>query len=148
MLSLETRAKRRGTYGIYRTPPTSEFRLTDREGRIINVCKLVALDITLHGTKFILVEFGIGTPVIIAVGLWLTISGPFLLGLYLFLTGLNYVPLLFYAIVIVRARSAEGEVAYGLAHDRHYNRRYSTQQLIIFIPLVVLILALYQYARM
>lgn len=136
------------TYGIYRTQPTSEFRLTDREGGIINVRKLVALDITLHGTKFILVEFGIGTPVIIAVGLWLTIGGQFLLGLYLFLTGLNYVPLLFYAIVIVLARSAESEVAYGPAHDRHYNRRYSTQQLIIFIPLAVLILALYQYARM
>lgn len=70
------------------------------EGRLINVRKLVALDIYLHGSKFILAEFGVGTPVIIAVGLWLILANIFTLGIYLLLTGINYIPLLVYAIII------------------------------------------------
>jgi hypothetical protein len=112
------------------------------EGKIINVRKLIALDITLHGGKFILVEFGIGTPAIITVGLVLMFASSFLLGSYLFLTGINYVPLLVYAIIITKAKDAEKEVAYGLAHDKHYNRKYSLQQLLIFIPLAILFLAI------
>ena len=36
--------------------------------RLINIRKLVALDITLHGPKFIIIELGLGTPAIIAMG--------------------------------------------------------------------------------
>lgn len=64
------------------------------EGGIINVRKLVALDITLHGSRFILAEFGIGTPAIIAVWLFLAVTGPLVLGIYILLTGTNYLPLL------------------------------------------------------
>jgi hypothetical protein len=115
------------------------------EGKLINIRKLVALDITLHGSKFILAEFGIGTPAIVAVGLGLMFNGVFLLGLYLFLTGINYIPLLIYAIHIVRAKTAANEVADGLAQDKHYNRKYSIQQLMIFIPLAVVLLSIFQY---
>ena len=114
------------------------------EGKVIVVRKLVALDIHLHGPRFILLEFGLGTPAIIAVGLVLAFTNAFLLGLYLFLTGINYVPLLVYAAVIVQAKSADAEVSYGLEHDPHYNRKYSTQQLIIFVPLSILALTAYQ----
>lgn len=117
-------------------------------GGLIVVRKLVALDITLHGSRFILFEFGIGTPAIFAVGLWLALGNVgSLLGVYLFLTGFNYVPLLIYAIVIIRNGTARKEVEYGLAHERHYNRRYSTQQLLIFVPLAVLALAIVQEIR-
>lgn len=113
--------------------------------RLIVVRKLVALDITLHGDRFILAEFGIGTPVIIAVGLWLMASeASYIFGLYLLLTGLNYVPLLAFAVTIARAGTAGKEVEYGLEHDRHYVRRYSTQQLLVFVPLAVLALAIIQ----
>jgi hypothetical protein len=91
-----------------------------------------------------MVEFGIGTPAIIAVGLGLMFTGPFVLGLYLFLTGINYVPFLFYSVIIVRAMTAENEVAYGLANDKHFNRKYSTQQLMIFIPLAIILLTVIQ----
>ena len=114
------------------------------EGSGIIVRKLVALDITLHGSRFILAEFGVGTPVIIALGLWLMLTGPFALGVYLLLTGINYVPLLVYAIILARRGTAENEVAYGLSHDKHYNRKYSTQQLIVFIPLAMALLAVAQ----
>jgi hypothetical protein len=109
------------------------------------VRKLVALDIVLHGPRFIMIEFGVGTPAILAFGLWL-MSGSlgYLLGVYLLLTGLNYVPLLIYAVLVVRGNSARRETEYGLAHDRHYVRRYSTQQLLLFVPLAVLVLAIVQ----
>jgi len=109
------------------------------------VRKLVALDIVLHGPRFIMIEFGVGTPAILAVGLWL-MSGSlaYALGLYLFLTGLNYVPLLIYAVLIVRGGSARKETEYGLSHDRHYVRKYSTQQLLLFVPLAVMALAIAQ----
>ena len=111
--------------------------------RLILVKKLVALDITLHGNRFILAEFGIGTPVIFGVGFWLTASNAsFILGLYLLLTGVNYVPLLAYAVMIARAGTAKTEVRYGLERDRHYVRKYSTQQLLILVPLAILVLAI------
>jgi hypothetical protein len=116
-----------------------------REGRLINIRKLVALDITLHGPRFILIEFGVGTPAIILVGLWLMLtSSVFILGLYLFLTGINYVPLLLYAVVIARKGSAQTEVEQGLAQNKHYVRKYSLQQLLIFVPLAILIIAVGQ----
>jgi len=114
------------------------------EGRIINVRKLVALDITLHGPRFIMAEFGVGTPAIIAVGLFLMHTGPLALGFYLVLTGINYVPLLIYAVAIVRGRSAAKEIEEGMSADRHYVRKYSTQQLLIFVPLAVVLLAVKQ----
>jgi uncharacterized membrane protein len=114
------------------------------EGRVINVRKLVALDIYLHGSRFILAEFGVGTPVIIAVGFWLILANILVLGMYLLLTGINYVPLLVYATIIARSRTAEKEVEYGLKHDEHYNRKYSVQQLMIFIPLTIVVLTILQ----
>jgi hypothetical protein len=80
------------------------IQMYDTEDLLINVRNLVALDITLHGQRFILVEFGLGTPAIIIVGLLLiSASSVPLLGLYLLLTGINYLPLLAYATVLVRA---------------------------------------------
>ena len=116
------------------------------EGRVINVRKLVALDITLHGPRFIMIEFGVGTPAILVVGGFLAATGQLVLGFYLLLTGINYVPLLVYAMSIVRRGSATGEVAEGLSQDRHYVRKYSTQQLLIFVPFAVILLAAAQEA--
>lgn len=119
--------------------------MQDREGRLIEVRKLVALDITLHGSLFIMMEFGLSTPIIVVFGLWLMLaSSVFILGLYVFLTGLNYLPLLIYAVVIVRGGTAKNEVEYGLTHYEHYNRKYSIHQFLIFVPLFVLLLAIIQ----
>ena len=116
-----------------------------REGSLINIRKLVALDITLHGPRFILIEFGIGTPAILLVGLWLMLtSSVFILGLYLFLTGINYVPLLIYSVVISKKGSAQTEVETDLAQNKHYVRKYSLQQVLVFVPLAVLLLAIIQ----
>ena len=119
-----------------------------RVERLMIVRKLVALDIVLHGPRFISIEFGVGTPVILVVGLWLmsgSLASAF--GVYLFLAGLNYIPLLIYTALILRGGSARSETEYGLAQDPHYVRKYSIQQLLLFIPLVVLILAVVQELR-
>jgi hypothetical protein len=48
--------------------------MSNIEGRLIIVRKLVALYITLHGFRFIITEFGIATQVIIAIRLWLMLA--------------------------------------------------------------------------
>jgi len=117
------------------------------EGRIINVRRLVALDITLHGPRFITIEFGVGTPAILAVGIGLILYGQLILGAYMFLTGVNYIPLLAYTVVIVRRGSAKAEVVDYMSEDKHYVRKYSTQQFLLFLPLVVFSLAIWQELR-
>jgi len=46
--------------------------------------------------------------------------------------------------MIVRVGTATSEVAGGLSQDRHYVRKYSTQQLLIFLPFAVILLAAVQ----
>ena len=60
------------------------------KGRVVNVRRLVALDITLHGPGFIMIEFGVGTPPIILFGLFLGYVGMLGWGAYLLLCGINY----------------------------------------------------------
>ena len=114
------------------------------EGRIVNVRKLVSLDITLHGNRFILTEFGLGTPGIILLGLFVLATGQPILGAYLILTGINYIPLLVFAIATVRRGTAESDVQADLAANPHYVRKYSLQQFLIFFPLSMIVLALVQ----
>ena len=128
------------------SPQASKHRLPT-EGRVINIRRMVALDITLHGPRFIGIEFGVGTPAILAIGAYLMYTGPFILGAYLLLTGMNYVPLLAYAIMIIRGGSAKEEVAYYMSNDKHIVRKYSIQQLLLFLPLIVLLLSVSQEAR-
>jgi len=94
------------------------------EGRLINIRRLVAWDITLHDAPFILIEFGLGTAALIIFGYWLmsTITSLFL-GLYLFLVGINYLVLLVYAVIISSLGSAQGEVDPDLAHDKRFIRK-------------------------
>ena len=119
--------------------------LQDHEGRIINIRRLVAWDITLHGSRFIIVEFGKGTPALIvfAYCLMTTVVG-FDLGLYIFLVGTNYLVPLVYAIIISGLGSAKGEVSPDLARDKHFVRKYGFQQLLILVPFAVLLLMLIQ----
>lgn len=91
-----------------------------------------------------MIEFGVGTTAIIAFGLFVVYTGQQVIGSYVLLTGINYIPVLVYAVVIVRGKSAAEEIREGMSADRHYVRKYSTQQLIIFVPLAVLLLTAWQ----
>jgi hypothetical protein len=123
-------------------------------GRMINVRKLAALDIALHGSRFILAEFGGGVLLCLALGLWL-IYASFPVGqdtamlrlvteVYLLFLAINYVPLLVYAILIARRKSARQEVAAELADKGRYARKYGLQQLFLVAPLIIPVLALVQ----
>jgi hypothetical protein len=129
----------------------------NRQG-LISVRKLAALDIVFHGSRLILLEFaGI---FILCVGLGLLFlyraiepgPGQFLLiavlGFALFGIGLNYLPLLFYSIQIVRHKSAQLDVVEELAHPEKYQKAYGWQSIIlILIPFALLILAGFQKGR-
>jgi hypothetical protein len=123
-------------------------------GRMINVRKLAALDIALHGSGFILAEFGGGVLLCLALGLWLiyasfpvgqdTSTLRLVTGVYLLFLAINYVPLLVYAILIARRKSARQEAAAELADKGRYARKYGLQQLFLVAPLIIPLLALVQ----
>lgn len=121
-----------------------------KEEAFINIRKLVALDIVFHGPHFILAEFGLGVFFCTALGLMslilghLQLSFPTIMGCFLLWIALNYVPLLLYAISIVKQKSAQQEVAFELAHKDRYARKYTLQSFLLFVPLVVPALAIYQ----
>jgi hypothetical protein len=125
--------------------------------RVINVRKLVELDIVFHGYRFILLEFGLGTPALIALGVFVlsravTTSGSLSVGAiafgaYALSLALNYLPLLLHAIDLARKRSAQSEVASELEERGRAARRYGTQQLLLLVPLAVFVLAIVQAAR-
>jgi len=115
-----------------------------QEGRFFNVRRLVALDMGLHGSTFILVEFGLGVPVPMVLGL-LVPRGFLLFGAYIFTLGINYVPFLVYAL---RLRDNYGDVVNMRDPEtKKLIRKYSIQQFLIFIPFFTVVLAVIQWLR-
>ena len=123
--------------------------------RLISVRKLAALDIVFHGSGRILLEFAVGLLLTGSLGLWFLYRGlapgPYqslgtiILGCVLLGIGLNYLPLLFYAVMISRRKSAQQEVASELAHPEVYSGLYGLQSVIfILVPFALLILAVIQ----
>ncbi len=116
---------------------------------MINIRKLAAVDMTLNGTRFIIAEFAIGSVLPLTLGFfsiragrlgtvqadWEIARGSWLIGI-----AINYIPLFIYAILIARSGTAKEEGQPELAHVK----RYSIQQLIIFIPFLVAVLAIIQ----
>ena len=114
-----------------------------KEGTLFNVRRLVALDMGLHGPTFILIEFGLGVPVPMILGLSLILRGFWVLGVYIFTLGINYVPALVYAVALRKS--------YGNVVDMRdpeigkLNRKYSVQQFLVFIPFFIVALATAQW---
>ncbi len=112
---------------------------------ILNVRKIVALDIALHGSKFIIFEFIFGVTFAFVLGPYLLKSN-YLLSWYIITLGLNYVPLLIYAINITRTGSAKNESKDELA-DRKQLISYSIRQFVIFVPFSTILLSIFQELR-
>jgi hypothetical protein len=49
-----------------------------------------------------------------------------------------------YAIIAVRHGTSKQDVEADLTRDRHYVRKYSIQQFLIFIPFAIILLAIEQ----
>jgi len=112
-----------------------------KEGTFINIRKLAALDIALHGQLPITIEFIFGVFGIATIGI-LTLSGNLILGVYLMFTAFNYVPILIYSFLI--GKNAKKEARVEMSNPKRYVPKYNFQQLIIFIPLAIVILSILQ----
>jgi hypothetical protein len=111
---------------------------------IMNVRKLVALDIYLHGYTFILLEFALGVAFAFILGAYTLFTGiSLLLGTYIIMLGINYLPLLAYSIDIKMKNSAEKEGKPVMKMVKNY----SIQQFLLFVPLIVPLLAITQSIR-
>ncbi|HLJ82307.1 MAG TPA: hypothetical protein VKT52_12520 [Ktedonobacterales bacterium] len=129
-------------------------------GLFINVRKLVAFDIALHGMPFILIEFSLTVIGGAALGLFILLRTVFasgtisilglVVGAYVLAIAVNYAPLLLYALAIRSRARAREEVGAEL-DDREergwYARRYGTQQLLLVVPLFIPLLAITQELR-
>jgi len=116
---------------------------------MIHIRKLAALDMALHGARFIVVEFALGIilPFILGVvsvragvrgavpSIWETV-----MGIWLITIAANYIPLLIYAVLIANAGTAKEEGQPEIAQAK----RYGIQQVIILVPLLVVVAALAQ----
>jgi hypothetical protein len=113
--------------------------------------KLVAIDIVFLGSKFMLAAFAGGVLLCVALGTFALARGQsfgqFALGLYLISLGINYVPMLIYAVLITRAESARTEVGDELNDKRRAMARYRRKSLLLLVPLLVPIVALSQKRR-
>jgi hypothetical protein len=120
--------------------------------RLIEIRKLAAVDMVWLGTRIIVAEYACGVVLPLALGV-LTLhhawsdGQPFslqrLLGWWLIGISANYVPLLLYAVSIARSGSVETEGAPELARAS----RYGVQQSMILVPLLVVVVALFQEHR-
>lgn len=113
---------------------------------MINPRKLAAIDIAFLGSKFIIAEFAVGVllcPMLGAVTLEHARSfWQEAFGLYLICLGVNYLPMLVYAIDITRKQSGRAELGRELMDHRRAMRKYRRQSLFLLLPLFVPIVAL------
>lgn len=119
----------------------------------LDVRKLAALDMALHGPRFIVIEFAAGVVGCAAIGVLSLVAGirlrdqgitwQLLLGVVLIFIGLNYVPLLIHAVDLARRGTAREEVAGELSRPAEV-RRIGILQLWILVPMAVLVMALAQ----
>jgi hypothetical protein len=114
----------------------------------VDVKRLAAVD--MHGIsgsarrkRIVLAEFAVGLVVMTGLGLVLIVGssslGTRILGIWLAGAGLNYAPLLAYAIALSRAGALEAELA-GVDAGQEL-RRYGVLQLWILVPLSLLAMA-------
>jgi len=112
---------------------------------MINVRKLAAIDLYFLGPKIILAEFGLGVPTMLALGVLSLRAGmlrthglwQIVLGLYLLLLAVNYIPMLWYAIDLALRGNAAAELGDELDDKAAAMRKYRRQSLWLLVPLAV-----------
>jgi len=118
---------------------------------VVNVRKLVALDMAYNGARFILAEFAVGVAGPLALGLFIVLRSHsargVLLGTYFLGLALDYVPLLLYSVAIARGGNARAEVAGELDQGRRAALRYFRWSLLLLVPFVFPAAALMQRRR-
>lgn len=114
----------------------------------ISLRKLAAIEILLLGTWLIVAEYAGGVLLCAALGLFVLHRShglwQLLLGAYLLCLGINYVPLLAYALIVRNKANARQELGDELADVRKAMSRYRTQSLVLLVPLFVPVLIFMQ----
>ena len=112
---------------------------------MINPRKLAAIDIIFLGSTFIIIEFAGGVVLCAALGVFVLLRShsamTLALGLYLISLGINYVPMLIYAVTIAKNDSAWVEIGNELDDKRQAMAKYRRQSILLLVPLLVPILA-------
>ena len=116
---------------------------------MLNARKLAAIDLVFLGPKVVTAEFVAGVFLSAALGIFILVRShgspaQIALGLYLITLGLNYAPLLIYAIVLTRDNSASAELGSELENKRVAMANYRRQSFWLLVPLVVPLVALTQ----
>lgn len=111
--------------------------------------KLAAIDLAFLGPKIIIPEFLAGVALSAGLGVLVLVRGhgsptQILLGLYLISLGINYAPMLIYAIAINKAQSARRELGNELDDKRAAMSKYRRQSLWLLVPLIIPLIALRQ----
>lgn len=120
--------------------------------RMVEVRKLVAVELTFLGPKIIVAEYAIAVAVGLTVGVLSLRAGLFrthalwqtLLGLYLLFVVLTYAVLLAFAIAMARRGDCRLEIADELENKSATFRKYRRQSLWLLVPLAVPLAAMAQ----
>ena len=109
---------------------------------VLSARRLVAIDLVFLGSKVVITEFIAGVFFSAALGVCVLVKGhsslgQIVLGLYLISLGVNYIPMLIYAISITRAKSARSQLGSELDNKGLAMKKYRRQSLWLLVPLVV-----------
>jgi hypothetical protein len=108
--------------------------------------KLAAIDLVFLGPKIIIAEFALGVLLSLALAAFILLrfSAPLqiVLGLYFASLGINYLPMLIYAIHITKAGSARILLGDELDEPRKAMAKYRRQSVLLLVPLLIPIIAL------
>ena len=116
---------------------------------MIVIRKLAALDLALLGPIVIIGEFAAGVVGPLALAAFIAMRahswGQYLMAAYFVALGINYLPLLGYAVQFRNRERAHAEIAEELSADRRrLMQRYRRGSLLLLVPLLVPALALMQ----
>jgi len=119
--------------------------------RMINPRRLAAVDVVYLGPRLTVVEFACGVIGPAAIGFltlyrWPSASGT-LFGVYMLSMALNYVPMLWHAVDLVRHRSAKAAIADESGNLQVLFSRYRRQSLWLLVPLAAPVAAYLQRSR-
>ena len=113
--------------------------------RLFHFRKLAAIDIVFLGYRLILAEYAFGVLFSVALGVFVLLRGysawQLALGLYLICLGINYVPMLAYAVSIGNKQNAQAELADELADKRRAMSKYRRLSALLLVPLLAPVLA-------
>jgi uncharacterized membrane protein len=117
-------------------------------GAAKNIRKLAAIDIVFLGYKIIFAEYAGGVLFCAALGIFVLARGSSFwqvaLGVYFLCLGINYIPMLGFAVAIRNQQNAAAELGDELTDKRAAMSRYRRLSLLLLVPLLVPILMVYQ----